>query len=330
MLSLLAVSFLYVKNASSQEESEFFFPQAEYEHYMKLMSEIDPYVHGQLQASHKELGSPFIEKDEGNDRIEPGNENTFGYPIIFLSSMLGKPEQEQKEILRFYARKYRWLDQHLTPDERRYVLGIIALIDPALYGAIVEVDPTGMHHILWSDDFGLASTFSDHDGLPIIFINRETLLLLDPDQQQAAVAHELGHYALKHLYGSHTPSHDYFFERTSDNASFAKGKKVSDQLIPYQTFMFAARKILEHEADRSAILDFGIDIDIMLSMAGKIVAMEAQLSDIEQHTFKRTHPLWADRIKHIESLRPEVELRVAKKQSLKRFDWKALAKEYKD
>lgn len=328
MMSLIATSFLYVKNVLATDGSEFFFPKAEYDHYMKLMSEIDPYVHEQLKASHKEIGSPFIERDEGNDRIEHRKEDTYGYPIIFLSSMLDKPECEQKAILSFYAQKYRLLDQHATPEERRYILELMRLIDPSLYDAIVEVDPTGINHILWSDFFGISLTSSDIDGLPIILIDRHTLAHLNPYEQQAFLAHELGHYVLKHLQRAQTPSHDYFFERASDNRSFAKGKKVAGQLAPYETFRLAAERIQEHEADRSAILDFGIDIDIMLSAARKIIDLSAQLGDIDGPTFQRTHPLWVDRIKHLESLRSEVELRTAKQEPLKRFDWKMLAKEY--
>ncbi len=311
----------------AQDESEYFFPQHEYEHYMRLIAEIDPHVHNQLNMCHKELGSPCVEKDEANARIEPATEDTLGYPVIFLSSMMDKPEHEQREILSFYVNKYRFLDSHLNQEERSYVLELIKSIDPMLYEAIVESDPSGIHHLFWTDG-GLASTFSEMDGLPVILVDRYILNLLNPYEQRCFIAHELGHYVLKHLQGPQTPSHDYFFERSADDDTpFAKGKKVSGQLSAYQTFKFAAERILEHEADRSAIMDFGIDIDIALSAARKIRDGTERFEHTRE-TFKRTHPLWDDRIKHIESLRPEVELRIAKQQQPVRFNWKQLAKEY--
>lgn len=324
---LLFVSLLYVKNLQAQEESEYFFPQQEYEHYMRLIAEIDPYVHNQLNRCHKELGSPCIEKDEANPRIEPATEDTLGHPVIFLASMLDKPEHEQREILAFYVNKHRFLDRHLSQQERNYILTLIKSIDPTLYEVMVEDDPSGIRHIFWKDG-ELASTFSEIDGLPVIFVDRYILGLLDPAEQQSCIAHELGHYVLKHLQGPQTPSHDYFFERSADDdIPFAKGKKVSNQLPAYQTFKFAAERIQEHEADRSAVMDFGVDIDIMLSAARKI-RDGTEAFEHTRKTFKRTHPLWDDRIKHIESLRPEVDLKIAKQQQPVRFNWKQLAKEY--
>ena len=73
-----------------------------------------------------------------------------------------------------------------------------------------------------------------------------------------------------------------------------------------------------------AVIDFGIPIDDAICHLEKSIKNE----DRSETTFQRTHPFCADRIKNLDSLRSEVELRKAQKKHRKKIDYKALAAEY--
>ncbi len=128
------------------------------------------------------------------------------------------------------------------------------------------------------------------------------------DQLKASVAHELGHY-------------------------------VSGHILPFvhntrQIILENARiRVQEYEADRVAVLNFDIPIEIMLNTADALLrsSSELKLKDANRRrkTFTKTHPFWTDRLEHFKSLQREVELKKIHGQGRTIFDWHRLAQEHK-
>lgn len=220
--------------------------------------------------------------------------------------------------------------KEITVKDREHVLEIINSLDPDLYKAIITVDPTGERHILLHDDF-IASNAAIDDGLPVIFIEPGVFEKYPQDLLRAIIAHELGHYVSGHFFENNEPTHSYLFEHDGDEyPTLKKHNNMSGQLPARETFYLSRTRITEYEADRSEILDFGIDIDTAIK-AAQILQKEDQEKQIKnpgKKTFKRTHPFWSDRIKQFESLRKEVEVRKARGQKLPKFNWQELAAQY--
>lgn len=105
---------------------------------------------------------------------------------------------------------------------------------------------------------------------------------------------------------------------------------MSGQLVFEGTFNLAQARAREYEADRMAIIDFGITIDDAIAAAKRLLELvkEHEIEMPKKETFKTSQPLWKDRIEHLESLRPEVELNKACKVQRKPVEWKKLAQEY--
>lgn len=272
-------------------------------------------VFGKLQA-----GFPVIAGPAAAARREPVNELKGDEPV------------QEEVIQQEKGASISFLEQgaFVTQEERQRVLKIINSLDSELYKAIITIDPTGERHVQRHDDF-IASNASIEDGLPVIFIASGIFEKYSEEFLRAIIAHELGHYVSGHFFENNQPIHDRLFEDYSNEFScLKKDKKVSDILSARETFYLAQTRITEHEADRSEILDFGIDIDTAIKAAQVLqeVDQEKELKDPGKHTFKTTHPLWSDRIKHFQSLRQEVEVRKARGQTLPKFNWQQLAKQY--
>lgn len=309
---------LYITGAAQDIPNNFFAPD-EYEYYMQLIKKLSPRVHMQLTSCAQELGEPCIEKSENNrSYVAPGTSLSNGHPTIVLASLRNESEAQQKEILTSLIKRYTDIENTLpiTKTEQRDILAIIQNIAPELHRQLINLNKKVIHpytqkqlthtvkdHIRRNYDSGLAVNVCPFDGFPIIWIDQDSFIE-NPDPQEqfkAAIAHELGHYVLQHLQNN---------QNTSKTALKELRKAYS--------------RIQEFEADRSMILDFDIPISLAIENAQTLQIQE----DPNTKTFKSSHPLWADRIKHIKSLQTEVELKQTHKQGRKIFDWQTLAHEY--
>jgi hypothetical protein len=266
------------------------------------------------------------------------SEETKGYPFIVIPSLLelyGLPTDEayQKSILNLWLPLYNDTERivPITDAERKKIMEVIKSVDPAAYEALVKVDPTGVNHI--SRDYtgsGATIDASVVDGLPDLQIE-PFYSSLPFNELRAVIAHELAHYVLGHFFESYRLSHRILKAKTEGAQSFGKkGKKVAGQLPFKETFENARQRVKEDECDRMAIIEFGIPIDDAIAQAKRVLTKvkESELKNPQKETFQSTHPLWAARIKHLESLRSEVELRKAQKKQRKPIDYEALAKKY--
>jgi hypothetical protein len=322
----------------ADEEDQF--PREEYEHYMKLIKELDPKAYARLKQCEADTGMQCIEKASGHESamITFPSEETKGYPFIVIPSLLEfndltTDEVYQKSSLNIWLPLYNDTERivPMTAAERKKIMEAIKSVDPAAYEAIVKVDPTGENHI--SRDYtGSGGTIdaSVVDGLPDLRID-PFYSTLPFNELRAVIAHELAHYVLGHFFESYRLTHRILKAKTEGAQSFGKkGKKVAGQLPFKETFTNARQRVEENECDRMAIIEFGIPIDDAIAQANRVLieVKEKELKNPQKETFQSTHPLWAARIKHLESLRPEVELRKAQKKQRKPIDYEALAKKY--
>jgi hypothetical protein len=310
------------------------FSDEEYEHYMALIRELDPEVHATLKQCEKDLGGPCIDQagDDEDDMVEDGSEATEGYPIMVLKPMKGVPVGAQKQILRlpimWYKDKMKDMAPRMTTEERQKLLQGIKAVDQGAYDAIIKVDPTGENHIKRSHSGGTWIIASKVDGYPVLNLE-PSVVEQSWNEMLCTIAHELSHYVLGHLYETYNLSHrELNAERTS--REFKKGKKVAGQLPFTETFERARSRIKENEADRMMIIQFGINLDDAISQAKRLLVKAEEASSDMPHkeTFQETHPLWINRIKQFESLRPEVELNKARNVQRKKINWKQLARKY--
>lgn len=303
-----------------------YFSQEEYEHFMNLINNIEPQIYIQLRMCEKEFDRPCIEK--GTDSTPKigtvilGDNVTKEHPIIVLPpKILSALKRFEKNIFKNVIDKYKTM-LPITQKARNIILSIIDDIAPNLYQEIIQKDPTGEHHIK-QDNAGFASYVSKEDGLPIIFVDQYSLHKYSPAAVKASIAHELGHYVSRHLIQHKDPTHSTLFQAssTSENVKNARNE-----------FKRAYIRVQENEADRRMVLDFAISIDDALANARALQekADELPKKGPNKMTFQTTHPLWADRINHLESLRSEVELKKSHGLGKTIFDWKKLAQEHLD
>lgn len=312
------------------------FPREEYEQYMKLIKELDPEVHETLQKCEKTLGYPCIEPAIGEeiDEVLPKSEETQGFPTMIFKSVKDYPEDVQKGLLKipvewYKAEMNKEMVTEMSTEERQKILQGFKTIDPDLYNAIIKVDPTGENHIKRSYIGGTWTLVSEVDGLPEFYFDQS--VVDEPlNQMLCTLAHELAHYILGHFYEVYSLSHPQLVKEGAPYEEFKKGKKVAGQLPFKETFDKARQRSKENEADRMIVIDFGLPIDDAIAHAKHLLvkAEEEYLKLPHKETFQTTHPLWANRIKHFESLRSEAELRRAQKKQRKPVDYDALAKKY--
>jgi hypothetical protein len=335
-LTLLLMAFAMGPSWAADVEEDVddtMFSDEEYEHYMELIRELDPEVHATLEQCEKDLGGPCIDQagDEEDDRVEDGSEATDGYPIMVIKSMMNLPVGVQKQLLtlpiKWYKDKMKDMVPRMTTEERQKLLRAIKAVDKSAYNALIKVDPTGENHIKRSHDGGTWTTVSEVDGYPVL--NFEPSVAEQSwNDMLCTIAHELSHYVLGHFYEIYSLSHR---ELTKEGGSREfKGKKVAGQLPFNETFEKARSRIKENEADRMMIIQFGINLDDAIAQAKRLlVKAEETYSEVpHKETFQEMRPLWVNRIKHFESLRPEVELNKAHNVQRKKINWKQLAREY--
>lgn len=313
------------KSINNPKEFDYAFPREEYEHYMKLIQEIDPKAYKRLRICESELGVPCIDKAvDIEPLVELGNEETQGHPIIVIKSMKEHDEQYQKDILKIYLAWYNNLESihPITQEERNTILDLIKTVAPELYVTMIQSDPEGRNHIFRNYGIGFTSSVSYNDGLPIINVDQYSLTKYPRKFLEASIAHELGHYVSGHFFDQTEATHKFLLPETEHSQN--------DKPDAKEIFNLAKNRVEEFEADKSEVLDFDIDIDTSIASAQTLQkeVEEFQLKEPTKETFKRTHPLWADRIKYYESLRKEAELKKVHGQGKTKFDWEKLAQEY--
>lgn len=219
---------------------------------------------------------------------------------------------------------------------RKHFLEIINSLAPELYEKIIKVEPTGLYHF---DKYtGCAGIFfSEEDGLPFLCINYKKVMTMPIKIQRAIIAHELGHYALGHqleksaikLKHSHLFK-DSFYDKSLTITTRHKKIRVTADFSPHESFQNAASRVREYEADRFAVLQFGIPIDDCVEEIELLKKLSQShlwffQKETPYHAFESSHPLFKQRIEHIRSLGPEVTL--GYKSAL--INWNDIIEEYK-
>lgn len=328
--AFFASNILVGENAYEQETNTAF-PKKEYEYYMNLAQRVHPVAYIKLKKCEIASKTPCIKKMEDID-FEPGSEKTRGYPILGFNSMLADAVQTQKGLLKMYLEWYNSLEvvSPITADERQNILKALKSIDSTVHEAIVAADSTGAQHIKRSYVAGASIMPSPIDGLPLISVDA-ALANSSIEDLRVVLAHELSHYVLGHFYEDYTLSHAGL-EATPNNQTqlLIKGKRTSSQLPFKETFEKARSRVEENEADKFAIISFGIDINDAIALAKKELssAGENEMENMSRKTFQKTHPFWSKRIEYLESLRPEVELNTMRKIDKEPINWQKLAAEY--
>ena len=310
--------------------SQYDLPQSRYEEYMNLINEVNPPAYEALKQCAEELSKPCLKHASAGytgNAVRPPTDASYNYPIIVMKS-LKKNQDKKLELTRIAAEWYKQYEETfpITAEERIHFLTLIESLLPELYAKIIAVDPTGFNHIKRQDDKNGAGVLpSLKDGLPLILVGAE-LRKFPLGVQRFIIGHELGHYVLGH-FKTHAAPHTTLNTEKKEPQEYASGRKIAGQLPFTLTFENAFSRVKEYEADRFSILGCGTAID------DGITYCTNQTSDNPTHsktkTFKRTHPLFEQRIKHFESLRPEVELQKAHDESFPPIDWNALVEKYK-
>ena len=313
------------------------FSWEDHEYFMELIKQVDSDAYEKLRQCEQELSKPCIRhlhNDPNRLKINFTHEQTHGYPIILIDPKIEKYDvRVQKElltiILKTYNKLYAKEIEPVTVEERIALMDIIRSIAPLLYEEITKADPTGLDHIKrrYKKEASFAVSLALKDGLPRILIGPHAMEM-PLNEQRFAVAHELGHYALEHLHFNRPPIivHAILNKGKQDSTiEFQKGKNVSGQLPFIPAFKNAWSRTQEDEADRFAILDIGMDIADGIAFAERRLKNE---SFDPKETFQSTHPNWRARIRHLQELQREVELRKSKGTPLKQINWKKLANDY--
>ena len=326
-------------------ESKYAFSPEEYEYFMGLIKQINPTAYVKLKKCEDVTSNPCIEKYLDKDpefpdslgKVFEGDAESQGYPLLLLDPALKDHDEEfQKAMLQLYLKIYNEEEivPPITPQEQENIMKIIKSIDPRLYQEIVAVDPTGSEHI--ARDYRpdtISVSASQKDGLPIINIYSSAIVEFPFDELRWVIGHELGHYVLGHVHEDiekYKVRHKGLVPTEKGSGEFKKVKKVSGQLPFEITFQKALQRTYEDEADRFAVVDLGIGIDAGIAAAKRyqLKLKEHEIASPEKEMFYRTHPFWPARIKHLNELRREVELRKARKMKPKEINWKALAEDY--
>jgi len=300
------------------------FPREEYEYYMELINEINPRIYRILRECETKLKMPCIKKAIDEPKVHSGNDQTHGYPTMTIESLQDWPGTHQQKILKIYTDWYKDLIP-INAEERYNFLKGLRAIDPTLYDTIIKVDPKGKNHIRRGDN-GIGVTVSSIDGLPVFYIDSN---VIDRPRNELlfSIAHELSHYVLGHNFEEYQLSHPILADEKIIEQTVKKGKKVAGLLPFEETFKKARQRIQENEADRMAVIEFGINIDDAIARL-KSAAKEGLSQDKYRVTFQSTHPMGPARMKHMESLRVEVELNKIYGIQRKPINWEQLAQKY--
>ncbi len=302
------------------------FSQDEYEYYMQIIEHLDESVYKDLIACEEKLKEPCLRQGKKSEIIPPSDE-THGYPIIILErNFKGCPTKRDyfKPIVQAYKQVLP-----IPHEERIKVLGIIKGLAPELYAELVTVDPTGIKHIQRISNGPHFACVSPHpeDGLPLLQFKTSNLSF-PSEQLRYIVAHELSHYVLDHF--NRTLSFHKKLSPENENTLLTlKGKKVTAPFPYNETFTKAASRVQEAEADRFAVMHFGVSVEAGLAYNDFNSSKDYSVNFPEKIDFTLVHPPAKERIRQFLSLRKEVELQKEKNEPKKPIDWDALREKYK-
>lgn len=291
-------------------------PSKTYNEYMDLLRELDPIFYKNLINCEKALGEPCLKV--GREKRIIDSSKTKGYEVIVLHHIINRvPYEQKKNYLLSQAKDYK---TPITQEERNRILTLLNHLAPELYQKIIAVDPTGEHHILRTPEKRIACVSrSLDDGLPIIELETKTERYTD-SELTFILAHELAHYILGHFKEKQTPTH-----KILDDAS-----TTYKNTLPYkETFENSATRVEEYEADRFAIINLKAPLEGGLSWMKNELEKNQPITNkgLAKETFKSTHPLFEQRIEHLENLERDIEWQTTHPTTP--IDWDTLINQYK-
>jgi hypothetical protein len=320
-----------------EKAGDYSLPKNYYAYYMNLIQGLNPKAYKKLNNCEADNGWPCLEiaLDEENEGVRQGGDYSLGYPILRINPGIHLwAKEDQKKYLKGFLKDYTEepIVSEVSEDELKTVMNIIKELAPKLYDAILKVDPTGADHIVRNDEYGpynFTASASGEDGLPLIELGSETAAY-DMKAKRYFIAHELGHYALGHVVKEPIKVHKVLEKvpMPMKERLLKIGKEqieVGGHLQFKKAFKHAFSREVEFEADRFAVIEFGIPLDEAIAAEKASAKLE---SSEEPETFKRTHPHSQARINQLEDLRREIELYKAQKRQPKPIDWTGLAAQY--
>jgi len=168
-----------------------------------------------------------------------------------------------------------------------------------------------------SSDIPQAFTFGS-DEEPMLVISSSMLEIMDEEELEAVIAHELGHVKSGHLV-YHTMA-----ELLVQGASFSFSLMGLNMITePIRLLLLAWHRDSEISADRASILVTN-DLDVIKSMFSKLIKQSERgfervgILDSVSELFK-THPTYLNRIKKLEEFYNSVEFKNARKKIEKRI-----------
>ena len=318
------------------------YPEDQYLKILELIREIDPESYAMLKECSERLGIACVQHNLNYFGITYNKRGTDGvvYPILvpllspdhpsFKSRLIDNLQEFYKSAFnerhdyetnfitqeqRFYSLKKwlnkRWLDAFDRPLFRKIdpnnILSIVREIAPYLYGKIVEQDPLGRYNLKVYKEGIAAVRCSAYNGLPVFDIHPE-FETLSKNEQRFILGHELGHFVLDHLHYtvSAPPKHLMLFP---DSPAGQHSKEI---------FKMAKRRIRELEADRFAVINLGIDYRDGLEWMQREVREELE-EPIK--IFESSHPLFPQRIAHLQELGENLELGRERLNLMTPEDW---------
>ncbi len=325
---------------------DYYFSPEDYNRFMDTIKSIDSEIYKSLKDCEIANSKPCLKKEFNSivATVENPTQENHWYPTMSVHpEILTHCHGYNKKLLQINFEHYK--SKQLTfRGERNAVLEVIRSLAPELYDLIITVDPTGENHIKrHANKDGASVAASPIDGLPVIKIGTNWIHRSD---DAWTIGHELGHYVLGHcgLITKTEPFCETLSKKINSETSGYQGKKVdhkkkeTNPLINFQeTFKNTYSRNQEYEADRFALVDFGINLDnAVVAALNEDVFEENETFNDEnprnKATFRKMHPLMDDRIKHMQSLSREIELH----ENLygignpTPIDWARLAQEYRD
>ena len=109
------------QNLDEGYQGEYDFPKDEYQHYMSLIKKVDPATYAKFKKHEEDFHEDAFSKAV---TIEPTvllpKEESQGYPVMVLPSLLDLPEAEQEAELIKYLDSYNALENQKKIDEGFY------------------------------------------------------------------------------------------------------------------------------------------------------------------------------------------------------------------
>jgi len=295
------------------------FPEETYNAIMLLIADLNFTAFELLMKCHElEKRACILQSNTIPPGIYYHTDRKYEYPNIILDPdiMLDTPD-DIKDQLNYYADEYsKSVAKYIPSVKRLAVLEVIAKIAPALHTLITTFDPTGKNHIQNDiNPMNASIAILISDGLPLFIIGNYFIDETD-GEKQFTIAHELSHYVLGHI------THKKGLPNETEEDEVRPGLlKINE------TFSNSQQRIREFEADRFAVLGFGIDVNDAIKYMQNEVIQDHEHA-VPKETFKRTHPLFSARLQQLQQLKYDLEMGHIKAQ-IADINWEELASEYK-